>query len=54
MGKFLYGLYALVVVSVMSSVSFSPSSGLADANSNYHGSSSRGGSSSGGSSAGHK
>jgi hypothetical protein len=53
MGKFFYGLYALVVVSVMSTVSFSPSSG-SDANSYFHGGSSGGRSSSGGGSGGHK
>jgi len=53
MGKFFYGLYALTVISIMGTVSFSPSSAQ-DANSYYHGSSSGGRSSSGGGSGGHK
>jgi hypothetical protein len=57
MGKFLYAIYALVVVSVMSGFSYSPSSSLSsptNANSYYHGSSSSGGGSSGSGGGGHK
>ena len=55
MRKFLYAAYALVVVSVMSGFSYSPSlSSLTNPNSYYHGSSSSGGGSSGGGGGGHK
>jgi hypothetical protein len=57
MGKILYAIYALVVVSVMGGASFSPSSPQSaspNANSYYHGSSWGSGSSYGGGSGGHK
>jgi hypothetical protein len=59
MGKFLYAAYALVVVSVMSTFSFSqpsPQSGQANSDRYYHGSSSGGSgyTGTGGGSGGHK